>query len=122
MARKPPKPEPECPQRELHTEGPRGYVAWHAWADRVGPRYSQQRCPGCGLYFIWNEVRAKTCGCTPDWKPANGTRPWMYTHECLHCGEVFPSGYCDHEVAEIQCPGCSQVHRRPRRTHRTPAR
>lgn len=47
-------PNPECPRSELHTPCPPGYLQWHHWASRMASqRYSQSRCPGCGLYNVW---------------------------------------------------------------------
>jgi hypothetical protein len=27
---------PDCPNAANHTDGPAGYLAWHAWADAMG--------------------------------------------------------------------------------------
>jgi hypothetical protein len=43
-----------CPQRDLHTEGPSGYVQWHDWAERMERTHYQCMCPGCGRYLIWD--------------------------------------------------------------------
>ena len=37
----------------LHTECPRGYVAWHEWAEEMSETLVQEQCPGCGLWAIW---------------------------------------------------------------------
>lgn len=42
-----------CPHFEDHTPRPEGYLAWHAWADRMAKTHRQEKCPGCGLYAIW---------------------------------------------------------------------
>ena len=42
----------ECPNRAEHTEGPTGYVQWHAWAERMAKTHVQSKCPGCGLWVI----------------------------------------------------------------------
>ena len=45
---------PEFPDEcEPHTESPRGYLQWHAWADEMGKTRVQRQCKGCGLYAIW---------------------------------------------------------------------
>lgn len=42
-----------CPHFEDHTPCPEGYLAWHAWADRMAKTHRPEKCPGCGLYEIW---------------------------------------------------------------------
>jgi hypothetical protein len=47
-----------CPRVELHHEGldrpgPDGYLTWHEWAERMSKTYRQRRCPGCGLFRVW---------------------------------------------------------------------
>ena len=50
---------PEFPDEcEPHTPGPRGYLAWDAWADEMAKDHVQRQCRGCGLYAIW-EPQAK---------------------------------------------------------------
>jgi hypothetical protein len=52
-------PNPDCPQSELHTLAPPGYVEWFEWAGGMNYKGStQSRCPGCGLYVIWAGGRA----------------------------------------------------------------
>ena len=46
-------PYPECPNAAAHTKNPRGYLAWHAWAESMGETNVQERCEGCGMYVIW---------------------------------------------------------------------
>ncbi len=47
-------PVPEFPDEcEPHTDGPRGYMQWHAWADEMGRTHMQRQCKGCGLWAIW---------------------------------------------------------------------
>lgn len=46
-------PDPECPNAELHTPQPTGYVEWHDWAQQMTKGFKQKRCPGCGLLNIW---------------------------------------------------------------------
>lgn len=41
-----------CPNRDEHTPQPRGYLEWHAWADRMRKTHRQKRCRGCGRYLI----------------------------------------------------------------------
>jgi hypothetical protein len=36
-----------------HAEGPKGYVDWHEWAERMSKRYDNHRCPKCGLWKVW---------------------------------------------------------------------
>lgn len=42
-----------CPEVHRHTKCPKGYLAWHEWADRKSRRHYQVLCPGCGLFAIW---------------------------------------------------------------------
>jgi len=48
---------PACPNIASHTPCPRGYNEWHAWAARMYRTHTQSRCPGCGLYKIWEPRR-----------------------------------------------------------------
>ncbi len=48
-----------CPNRESHTEGPRDYCGWHAWAERMGKTHKQSRCPLCNLWVIWTPKEKK---------------------------------------------------------------
>jgi hypothetical protein len=41
-----------CPNRANHTEGPAGYLQWHAWAEEMQTTHVQERCPGCGYWAI----------------------------------------------------------------------
>lgn len=43
----------ECPQSALHTPHPTSYLAHAAWADEMLKTHRQKRCPGCGLWAIW---------------------------------------------------------------------
>ena len=43
----------DCPEIERHTACPRGYVAWHEWADKMTETHNQKRCPCCGFLSIW---------------------------------------------------------------------
>lgn len=36
-----------------HTPCPRGYIAWHEWAEMKSRTHRQVRCPGCALWKIW---------------------------------------------------------------------
>lgn len=36
-----------------HTYGPRSYVAWHEWAERMSKTHVQKKCDECGLWEIW---------------------------------------------------------------------
>lgn len=36
-----------------HTPAPAGYLAWHEWAEKKSRTHQQGRCPGCGLFLIW---------------------------------------------------------------------
>lgn len=42
-----------CPREDLHTPAPRGYLAWHEWAEKKAKTHVQRRCPGCTLFSIW---------------------------------------------------------------------
>lgn len=55
---------PRCVQ---HTEGPRGYVDFFAWAERMSRTHEQRQCPGCGRYVVW-----KPRGTPPAPPPAHG--------------------------------------------------
>lgn len=41
-----------CPNRDQHTEGPHGYLAWHEWAEEMAKDHDVLKCSGCGLYLI----------------------------------------------------------------------
>lgn len=43
----------ECANRHLHTPCPDGYLAWHAWADKMGKTHKTRKCPTCGMWAIW---------------------------------------------------------------------
>jgi hypothetical protein len=36
-----------------HTVCPEGYIAWHAWAARMGKTHRQLKCDQCGLWTFW---------------------------------------------------------------------
>jgi hypothetical protein len=42
-----------CPNKEGHTICPKGYIAWHAWAEKMSKTHQQIQCPGCGYWMIW---------------------------------------------------------------------
>ncbi len=42
-----------CPTEAAHTPCPRGYIAWHEWAERKGKTHRAVRCEGCGTFAIW---------------------------------------------------------------------
>lgn len=42
-----------CPDAANHTPSPDGYLAWHAWAARMGQGHRQVTCAVCGLYAVW---------------------------------------------------------------------
>lgn len=47
-----------CPNIEDHTAfQPEGYLAWHEWAEQMSKTHKQRKCPGCGLYQIWEPRR-----------------------------------------------------------------
>ena len=46
-----------CPNERNHSYGPVGYLAWHEWAEQVGPLCDVSECPGCGLWLIWTPKR-----------------------------------------------------------------
>ena len=43
----------ECPEVRKHTECPKGYLQWHAWAEHKSKTHVSSKCPCCGLYTIW---------------------------------------------------------------------
>jgi len=45
--------EVSCPNEADHTQAPKAYVPWHAWAIEKGRTHRQIRCKGCDLYKIW---------------------------------------------------------------------
>lgn len=46
-------PEPTCTNVANHTEMPKGYADWHAWAEKKAKTHRQVKCVGCGRYEIW---------------------------------------------------------------------
>lgn len=52
MARPKPATVP-CPNAGEHTVQPEGYVHWHLWAKEMARTHKQLKCPGCGLFEIW---------------------------------------------------------------------
>lgn len=51
--------EAACPNGDEHTPSPRGYLQWHAWAERIAKTHEQVRCPDCGLYAIWRPKKPR---------------------------------------------------------------
>ena len=49
-----------CPNSANHTSGPREYVAWHEWAERMAATHQQRRCGECGLWAVWVELSGNT--------------------------------------------------------------
>jgi hypothetical protein len=46
----------ECSQSELHyPDEPSGYLERHAWAEEMTKTHVQRRCPGCGMWRVWEE-------------------------------------------------------------------
>lgn len=43
----------DCPNFVNHTYGPEGYLQWHEWAREKSKTHKSKKCPGCGLYKIW---------------------------------------------------------------------
>lgn len=43
----------DCVSNDAHTPAPRGYIAWHEWANKMGKTHRQVECSGCGLLKIW---------------------------------------------------------------------
>lgn len=74
MARKeflaPEYPASKCPDKHLHTESPDGYLAWHAWAEKMSKTHKQERCPTCGCWVMWVKKKSK-----------------------CYCGAVLPEGW-----------------------------
>ena len=53
-----PKPDPkvaECEKAKRHTPCPKGYVAWHNWAEEKSKTHMQVPCSFCGFLAIWVE-------------------------------------------------------------------
>lgn len=46
-------PGGDCLNAANHTPAPAGYVAWHAWAERIAKTHNQIECTDCGLFMIW---------------------------------------------------------------------
>ncbi len=42
-----------CPNREAHTQSPKGYLQWHGWAVAKVKTHKQVRCEGCNHFSIW---------------------------------------------------------------------
>jgi hypothetical protein len=58
MKRKP------CPNEAAHTDSPYGsYASTYDWAQMMLKTHVQKRCPGCGLWAIWEPK--KTAGIAP---------------------------------------------------------
>lgn len=49
-----------CSQAHLHTPAPTGYIQWHEWAEGKSKTHRQRKCPGCGLYRIWEPKESRT--------------------------------------------------------------
>ena len=49
----PPHNPTPCSTPEAHTVCPEDYLAWHAWAEKMGETHHQIRCRGCGLFRVW---------------------------------------------------------------------
>jgi len=47
-----------CPDIETHTAAPSGYLAWHAWAEKMSKTHRQAKCPSCGFWAVWYEKAA----------------------------------------------------------------
>lgn len=43
-----------CPNLDKHTPAPATYLGWHEWAEQMTLTHDQRRCPGCGLYAVWD--------------------------------------------------------------------
>lgn len=47
-----------CPRESDHTPAPQSYVGRQDWARAMAQQRSvQRRCPGCGLWVVWNGVK-----------------------------------------------------------------
>lgn len=42
-----------CPNAAAHTPCPRGFIAWHEWAEAMSRTHRQVQCRGCGRWAIW---------------------------------------------------------------------
>lgn len=45
-----------------HTPAPKGYLQWHAWAEKKAKTHVQEKCPYCGLWAIWKPKRKVKSG------------------------------------------------------------
>lgn len=43
----------DCPDAKRHTKCPKGYLAWHEWADEKARTHNCTQCPTCDLWAIW---------------------------------------------------------------------
>lgn len=48
--------ESVCPKRHLHAPAPDGYIARQEWFSKMALTHRQLRCPGCGLWKVWEQV------------------------------------------------------------------
>ena len=39
--------------RHALDDEPKGYLAWHEWAEQMSKTHRQERCPECGYWHIW---------------------------------------------------------------------
>lgn len=77
-------PDPAtCPQEELHTPRPEGYMQRQAWAERMSKTHKQKRCPGCARFAIW--IPKVTQPAEPVVAPAPGTKASRWTRPPEPC-------------------------------------
>lgn len=49
-------PDIPCLRVTEHTPVPHGYVARQLWFEQMARTHRQTRCPGCGLFTIWEPL------------------------------------------------------------------
>lgn len=49
----------DCPERERHTPKPASDLEWEPWASRMTNSHNPRRCPGCGLWKVWEPKKSK---------------------------------------------------------------
>ena len=77
---------PPCPNEDAHTPLPGGYVARQLWAEQKARTHKQTRCPGCGLFAVWEPLPD-----APDLPPVE----YRLDHAGCAC--------CDGDDAECEC-------------------
>lgn len=79
------KYNPPCQSPHLHTPHPERQFANEAWAMQMLRTHNQKRCPGCGLWAIW-EPRHDA----PDLPPIE----YRLDHDSCGCCDGDPDCVC----------------------------